>query len=106
MKKIDLIIMFFIVVLIVAAFVMFTPLLAEQSRLQDEISKLLEEQRAVKYELSVLQKEINALSKGEPKAVMRVAREKFNYCRDGEEIYQLEYIAPEASSSTINRSTE
>ncbi|MFA6928905.1 MAG: septum formation initiator family protein [Lentisphaeria bacterium] len=95
MKKIDLIIMFFIVILIIAAFAMFTPLLAEQSRLQDEIAKLLEEQQAVKHELSALQKEIDALSKGDPKAIMRVAREKFNYCREGEEIYQLEYIAPE-----------
>lgn len=95
MKKIDLIIMFFIVILIIVAFVMFTPLLAEQSRLQDEIAKLLEEQQAVKHELIALQKEIDALSKGDPKAIMRVAREKFNYCREGEEIYQLEYIAPE-----------
>ncbi len=95
MKKIDLIIMFFIVILIIAAFVMFTPLLAEQSRLQDEVSKLLQEQQAVKYELSLLQKEINALSTGDAKAVMRVAREKFNYCQEGEEIYQLEYITPE-----------
>jgi cell division protein FtsB len=97
MKKIDLIIIFFIVALIVAAFVMFTPLLAEQSRLQDEVSKLLHEQQAVKYELSVLQKEIDALSKGDSKAVMRVAREKFNYCREGEEIYHLEYVMPESS---------
>ena len=97
MKKIDLIIMFFIVVLIIAAFVMFTPLLAEQSRLQDEIGNLLQEQQTVKYELSILQKEIDSLSKGDPKAVMRVAREKFNYCREGEEIYQLEYITPEST---------
>ncbi len=95
MKKIDLIIMFFIVILIIAAFALFTPLLAEQSRLQDEIAKLLDEQQTVKHELSILQKEIDALSKGDPKAIMRVAREKFNYCREGEEIYQLEYIAPE-----------
>ena len=98
MKKIDLIILFFIVVLIIAAFVMFTPLLAEQSRLQDEISNLLQEQLTVKYELSILQKEIDSLSKGDPKAVMRVAREKFNYCREGEEIYQLEYITPESTA--------
>ena len=95
MKKIDLVIMFFVIVLIIAAFVMFTPLLAEQSRLQDEIARLLKEQQAVKYELSVLQKEIDALSKGDPKAILRVAREKFNYCQEGEEIYQLEYIQPE-----------
>ena len=97
MKKTDLLIIFFIVVLIVAAFVMFTPLLAEQSRLQDEISKLLHEQQEVKYELSILQKEIDALSKGDSKAVMRVAREKFNYCLEGEEIYQLNYVTPENS---------
>ena len=97
MKKTDLLIIFFIVVLIVAAFVMFTPLLAEQSRLQDKISKLLQEQQKMKHDLSVLQKDIDALSKGDPKAIMRVAREKFNYCRDGEEIYQLQYITPENS---------
>jgi cell division protein FtsB len=101
MKKTDLLIIFLIVVLIVSAFVMFTPLLAEQSRLQDEIDNLLQEQQKVKYELSILQKDIDALSKGEPKAVMRVAREKFNYCRDGEEIYQLEYITPEDSQREV-----
>ncbi|NMA41961.1 MAG: hypothetical protein GX946_01115 [Oligosphaeraceae bacterium] len=95
MKKIDLIILFFIFLIVLAAVALFTPLLAEQSRLQDEVTRLTAEQQRVKRELTILQNEIDALSRGEAKAVMRVAREKFNYCREGEEIYQLEYVVPE-----------
>lgn len=95
MKKSDLVILFFVVLIVLAAAALLTPLLAEQSRLQDEVARLIHEQQQVKRELSILQKEIDALGRGEAKAVMRVAREKFNYCREGEEIYQLEYVSPE-----------
>jgi len=95
MKKSDLVILFFVVLIILAAAALLTPLLAEQSRLQDEVARLIHEQQQVKRELSILQKEIDALGRGEAKAVMRVTHEKFNYCREGEEIYQLEYVSPE-----------
>ncbi len=91
MKKFDLIVGFILVLLIVFGLAMFTPVLAERRRLQDEISRLQQEQASIRHQLVLLQKEIDLLNQGDPKAIMRVAREKFNYCLDGEEIYQFKY---------------
>ena len=95
MKKFDSVIAFILGLVIVIGVAMFTPVLAERRRLQDEIARLQQEQAAVRHKLLRLQKEIDLLNQGDPKAIMRVAREKFNYCLDGEEIYQFDYRSPE-----------
>jgi len=95
MKKFDIFIAFILVIVIVVGLAMFTPVLAERRRLQDEVTQLLQQQAAVRHQLALLQKEIDALSQGDPKAIMRVARERFNYCLDGEEIYQFDYSTQE-----------
>lgn len=92
MKKSDLLIIFIAIVFVIVVFALFTPVITEQSRLQDEISALSAEKEQIRNEISSLQKEIADLQSGDARAINRVAREKFNYCREGEEVYRLEYI--------------
>jgi len=52
---------------------------------QEEVKSELKTQKS---ELLKLKRESNALE-NDPKAVERVAREKFNYCKDGELVYKF-----------------
>ena len=73
-----------------AAFVWLTPALSDIRNLQEELHTLQMKHEAQEQEVAQLQKEIDDLRSGKPQAVERVAREKFGYCRPGEEVFHFE----------------
>jgi len=90
MPKSSVIIVFILIIVIIAGFVLLTPPYAQISELRNEISALEKLQQQQREEIEFLQKEIDALRLNDPKAVEKIAREKFGYCRPGEEIYQVD----------------
>ncbi len=72
------------------AFVCLTPTMSNIRDLQDELQALQTKHDAQQQEVAQLRKEIDALRSGNPQAVERVAREKFGYCRPGEEVFHFE----------------
>ncbi len=73
-----------------AAFVWLTPAISDIRILQEELQALQMKHEAQQQEVAQLQREIDALRSGKPQAVERVAREKFGYCRPGEEVFHFE----------------
>ena len=73
-----------------AAFVWLTPAISDIRILQEELQALQMKHEAQQQEVAQLQKEIDELRSGKPQAVERVAREKFGYCRPGEEVFHFE----------------
>ncbi|NOY82244.1 MAG: septum formation initiator family protein [Kiritimatiellaeota bacterium] len=53
-----------------------------------------------RQDIQRLEREIRAL-RADPRAVERVAREKFGWCRDGEKIYHFEAEAPTAGEPPL-----
>ncbi len=87
MKKYQIIIfiLVFLTVLVgVAAQVV--PVYRKRQQMQIEVAEKKAELERVRGELSVLQMEIDELER-KPAATEKVARERFNYCREGEIIY-------------------
>lgn len=72
------------------AVVALAPSLAEVRRLREEIAQLQEKQKAQEDRFVLLRQEMDDLQRGEARAVERVAREKFGYCRPGEEIIHMD----------------
>lgn len=90
MRKSNFIIIFIIILAIIAGFGLLTPPYSQISELRREISLLEKIQKEQREEIELLQKEIDALRLNNPKAVEKIAREKFGYCRPGEEVYQVD----------------
>lgn len=85
---------FMLVVVLLAfaavAVVVLAPPLAEVRRLRQEIAELQEKQKEQDERFVLMRQEMDALQRGEPRAIERVAREKFGYCRPGEEIIHMD----------------
>lgn len=85
---------FMLVVVLLAfaavAVVVLAPPLAEVRRLRQEIAELQEKQKAQDERFVLMRQEMDELQRGEPRAIERVAREKFGYCRPGEEIIHMD----------------
>lgn len=72
------------------AVVVLAPPLAELRRLRQEIAEMQDKQKAQDEHFVLLRQEMDALQRGEARAIERVAREKFGYCRPGEEIIHMD----------------
>ena len=94
MKRPDFWVILIFIVIILTAFISVTPLRGRICHLQNEMSELKKIYGAQNQKLAEMQKEIRDLNRGDRKTVERIAREKFNYCYEGEELYQLEVITP------------
>ncbi|HOG49185.1 MAG TPA: septum formation initiator family protein [Lentisphaeria bacterium] len=86
----DILLILVCVILFGVAFVLLTPALSDIRNLQEELQTLQMKYEAQQQEVAQLQKEIDDLRSGKPQAVERVAREKFGYCRPGEEVFHFE----------------
>ena len=60
------------------------------SQLSDELALKEQQQRKLQNDLRELERQIALLRKKDPAAVEAIARDKFGYCREGEEIYHIE----------------
>ena len=72
------------------AFVCLTPAMSNVRELQDQLQVLQERHLEQQEEIAQLRRDIDALRSGNPQAVERIAREKFGYCRPGEEVFHFE----------------
>ena len=79
------------------------PVYAEYRDAKREQERLEEQLMHVEYEYQQVQEEIHAL-KSNPRAVERVAREKFGLCRPDEKIYHFDpptvYLTKDADPQT------
>ena len=85
---------FMLVVVLLAlaaiAVVVLAPPLAEVRRLRQEIADLQEKQKDQDERFVLMRQEMDDLQRGDPRAIERVPREKFGYCRPGEEIIHMD----------------
>ncbi|MGI5922334.1 MAG: FtsB family cell division protein [Lentisphaeria bacterium] len=86
----DFILVVVLLALAAVAVVVLAPPLAEVRRLRQEIAELQEKQKEQDERFVLMRQEMDALQRGEPRAIERVAREKFGYCRPGEEIIHMD----------------
>ncbi|MBO7740927.1 MAG: septum formation initiator family protein [Victivallales bacterium] len=71
-------------------FVVVAPKRNEANKLREELVLKEQQQRKLEAELREVKRQINQLKKKKPEAVEAIARDKFGYCREGEEIYDIE----------------
>ncbi len=92
MKKIDYFLLFAVLAAIaVGLFVVLTPS-GEINQLKDELDKKKQTQIKLQQETKEAEQQIDRLRNNDPAAIETIARDKFGYCRPGEEVYQLEVI--------------
>jgi len=90
MQKNAFVIIVILILIIVTGVAFVSPRISVLNELRDEVVRLENDQKRQKEELLFLQKEIEALRRNDPKAVEKVAREKFGYSKPGEDVYQVE----------------
>jgi cell division protein FtsB len=81
------------VTLLIAAGVWFgviMPKTIENNNLREELAEKEQQQRKLEADLRETKRQITLLQKKDPGAVEAIARDKFGYCREGEEIYDIE----------------
>lgn len=82
------------------------PVYAEYRDAKRQQNKLEEQLMHLEYEYERVQEEIHAL-KNNPRAVERVAREKFGWCRPDEKIYHFDpppvYLADDQTTKRTSR---
>lgn len=86
----DIVLIVVFLLLLGLAFVSLTPAMSNVRELQDELQALQQRHLEQQEEIAQLRREIDALRNGNPQAVERIAREKFGYCRPGEEVFHFE----------------
>lgn len=86
----DVMLILVVLTLLGVAVVILTPAWNNVRDLQDEVHLLQARHEEQKTEIEQIRREVDELRSGNPQAVERVAREKFGYCRPGEEVYQFE----------------
>ena len=91
----------FVVVLLVGAFLffLFTPNASEIRKLQETIRQRKEYLSAVEEQTRVTRHTIEQLKHDDPAAIEAIARDKYGFTREGEEIYQVEKAVPGVDGS-------
>jgi len=73
------------------------PVFTDYRQTRESLYEIRQELERQDREMQVLKREITAL-RSDPKAIERVAREKFGLCKDGEKVYHFD--APPAEPAT------
>lgn len=71
-------------------FCLIIPKTMENNDLREELAVKEQQQRKLEGDLRETKRQIMHLQKKDPEAVEAIARDKFGYCREGEEIYDIE----------------
>lgn len=79
-----------LIVALLATFALTLPKKMENKRLAKQLQETQERLQALEERLEAISRETEALKRGDPKAIERVARDKFGYSREDEEIYNVE----------------
>lgn len=88
-RIVNTIVILLVLALLLGGGVILIPKYRDFQRSRHDLVDLKERLRTQQQEMAELQREIEAL-KGDYRAIERVAREKFGYCRDNETIYHFE----------------
>ncbi len=85
-------------ILLIGAFIffLFTPNANEARKMREAIQQRKEYLSALEEEARETRHTIELLKNDDPAAIEAVARDKFGYTREGEEIYQVEKTTPAA----------
>lgn len=88
----------FVAVLLAGAFLffLFTPNANEIRKLQDTIEQRKQYLAGLEEQARETRRTIEQLKNNDPAAIEAIARDKFGYTREGEEIYQVDKPAPAA----------
>jgi len=90
MNKGDFICIIVLAMLAVLVFFFFTPDANEVRRLRENIQNRREYLEQLQEESREAKRTIEQLKNDDPSAIEAIARDKFGYCREGEEIYQVD----------------
>ena len=89
MKISDILMIFWLAVLMYFLSALILPTQREISEKQARLEAMRKEMAAMEQELGKLSKETVELQNGNPYRMVHVARETFNFCYPGEKIYQF-----------------
>lgn len=95
MKTSNFFIIVLAVLLIMVAFFLLVPHVSEINTLNHELDKKQQYHDQLQTETTEVKKQIDQLHRNDPAAIEAIARDKFGYCREGEDVYQLETPAKE-----------
>ena len=99
MNKGDLICVLALAILAAIVFFLFTPDATEARRLRENIQNRREYLEQLQEESREARRTIEQLKNDDPSAIEAIARDKFGYCREGEEIYQVDKNGEEGASA-------
>lgn len=90
MKKSDFVILFVLALLVLVFFFVLAPPVNEISDLEEELRMKRRQQELLQQQTKDVERQIDRLRRSDPAAIEAIARDKFGYCRPGEDIYYLE----------------
>lgn len=100
MKKFDFLLLLIILLTVAVAFFMFIPPLRSQGDLKQQLIEAQTERDQLRQKLFDLEQKIDRLNRGDRDAIEEVARDKFGYSREGEQVYQIESPSPDAAGTS------
>lgn len=79
-----------LIIALLLTFLLTLPQKMENKRLSKQLDETQEKLQTQQEQLDAITRDIEALKRGDPKAIERVARDKFGYSRENEDIYNVD----------------